>query len=92
MIIHGNNEKLCLEVIKTLKDIDERIIFIKNIDIFNMPLFNACLQHNKLILSGNLDFCPAKKIILGKKFASILLFSQPEIDLLYTFVPGEPYT
>jgi len=92
IIIHGNDEKLCLEVIKSLKDIDERVIFIKNIDIFNMPLFNECLQRSKLILSGNLDFCPAKQIILGKKFASILLFAQPEIDLPYTFVPGELYT
>lgn len=91
IIIHDDDEKLCLEAIKTLNDIDERIIFIKNIDIFHTPLIDECLKHNKLVLSGDLDLCPIKEKLLKRKFASVILFSQPKIMLPYAFVRTEPY-
>jgi|GEM_PF-4595808 len=51
IIINNDDEKLFLEAIKYLKDIRERIIFIKNIDIFNKRLLNESIKYNKLILS-----------------------------------------
>lgn len=92
IIINNDDEKLCLTAIKKLKDIDDRIIFIKNIDICHTPLIKECLNHKKIILSWELDACKAKEIIRKKKFASVLLFSQPKIKIPYTFVPLEPYT
>ena len=92
LIIHDDDEKLCLEAIKTLEDIHERIIFIKNIDICHKQLFTAYLQYDNLILSGDLDACTAKENILQKTYASIILFSQPEIDFPYIFISGEPYS
>ena len=92
IIIHGDNENLCLEAITTLKDIDERIIFIKNIDILHTPLITECLQHNNLILSGEFDISPVRENILKKSYNSIILFSQPKIEFSHTFLPIAPYT
>ena len=91
IIIHDDDEKLCLEAIKTLDDINDRIIFIKNIDIFHKQLLNSCLKYNKLILSGELDACSAKANISKKKYNAVILFSQPKTKLPYTFVPLEKY-
>lgn len=92
IVIHDNDEQLCLEAIKTLTDIHERIIFIKNIDIFHKNLLNTCLKYNKLVLSGELDTCLAKGRISKKKYTSVILFSQPKTILPYTFVPLQQYT
>ncbi len=92
IVIHDDDEKLCLEAIKSLDDIHERIIFIKNIDIFHKRLLNTCLKYDKVILSGELDDCLAKENILKKKYNSILLFSQPKIKLPYKFIESEQHT
>ncbi|MEI6671868.1 MAG: hypothetical protein WCL02_00435 [bacterium] len=92
IIIHDDDEKLCLDAIKTLDDIHTRILFIKNIDIFHNHLLTTCLKYDKLILSGDLDVCGAKNMISKKKYTSLILFSQPKTKLPYTFVPLEQYT
>ena len=92
IIIHDNDEKLCLEATKNLPDINERIIFIKNIDILHKQLLTSCLKYTKLILSGDLDACSAKANLSKKKYTSLLLFSQPKTKLPHTFVPLEQYT
>ena len=92
IIINSVDEKLCLTAIKMLDDINERIIFIKNIDIFHKRLLNNCLKYDKLILSGEIDPCVAKEDILKKKYNSILLFSQPKMKFPYKFIQSEPYT
>ena len=91
IIIHDDDETLCLSTIKELPDIHERIIFIKNIDLFHKNLLTTCLKYNKLILSGYLDACVAKANISKKKYTSVILFSQPKTLLPYTFVPLEQY-
>lgn len=92
IIINNDDEKLCLETIKNLPDINDRIIFIKNIDILHKQLLTSCLKYSKLILSGDLDICSAKANLSKKKYTSLLLFSQPKTKLPHTFIPLEQYT
>ncbi|MCX6823930.1 MAG: hypothetical protein NT085_02290 [candidate division SR1 bacterium] len=92
IIIHDADEKLCLAAIKNLPNINERIIFIKNIDILHKQLLTSCLKYTKLILSGDLDACVAKANVSKKKYTSMILFSQPKTTLPHTFVPLEQYT
>lgn len=92
IVIHDADEKLCLEAIKSLTNIHERIIFIKNMDIFHKGLLTTCLKYNTLLLSGDLDACIAKGNISKKKYNSVILFSQPKTKLSYTFIPLEQYT
>lgn len=92
IIIHDDDEKLCLDAIKSLENINERIIFIKNIDILHKQLLTSCLKYDKLILSWDLDSCLAKSNISKKKYTSLILFSQPKTKLPHSFVPLEQYT
>ena len=91
IIINEDNEKLCIQAIRKLDDTKDRIIFIKNIDIFHKPLLTLCLKYNKLILSWDLDTCTSTEAILKKRFNSILLFSQPKSKIPYRFIPLKKY-
>lgn len=81
IILESGNEELFLKATKKLSDIDERIILIKNMEVFGQAVFDICLNYQKLILSGNIDKCIAKKQISQKKFNTIVAFTQPKIDL-----------
>jgi hypothetical protein len=81
IILESGNEKLFLQALKKLSDIDERIILIKNIEVFSQNVFDACLNNKKIILSGDIDKCVAKKQIASKKFNTIVVFTKPKINL-----------
>lgn len=51
IIIHDADEMLCLDAIKMLPDIKDRIIFIKNMNLFHKNLLTTCLKYTKLIFS-----------------------------------------
>ncbi|MFH1171595.1 MAG: hypothetical protein V1778_03590 [bacterium] len=77
IILESGNERLFLEAVKTLPDILERILLVKNMEVFGQTVFDACLNHPRLILSGNIDTCLAKKQISEKSWKSIVLFTKP---------------
>lgn len=81
IILESGNATLFLNTIKTLTDLDERIIFVKNIDIFNEEIFNICLKNEKIIISGDIDECNFKNNISMEKFNTIIAFNQPEIPI-----------
>jgi hypothetical protein len=53
----------------------ERIIFIKNIELFDEDIFNLISSKNKIILSGDINKCSFKDKILNKKFNTKIFFS-----------------
>lgn len=81
IILESGNEELFLKATKQLADINDRIILIKNMEVFGQAVFDICLNYQKLILSGNIDKCIAKKQISQIKFNTIIAFTKPEIDL-----------
>lgn len=81
IILDSGNEALFMEAIKELKDINERIILVKNMEAFSSDTLNACLDFNNIILSGNIDTCIEKEKIMQKTFKSIVAFTKPEISL-----------
>jgi len=81
IILESGNEKLFYKAIKTLGDIHDRIVFIKNIETLSSRVLNESLTLQKIILSGDVDKCAAKKQISGKKFKTIVIFSKPRILL-----------
>jgi hypothetical protein len=91
IILESGNEDLFLEAIKILPDIKERIILIKNIEVFSQTIFDQCLNYQKIILSGNIDKCSAKIDISNYPFNTIIAFSKPEINLPITLPPLEKY-
>lgn len=61
-------------------------------EVFGQDVFDTVLNYNKLILSGDIDKCIAKKQISMINFNSIVLFSKPEIKLKYSPPELEKYS
>lgn len=91
IIIESGNEELFLESLKLLPDIKERIILIKNMEVFSRAVFDACLAFPNLIFSGDIDKCVAKEQIIKKLFNTIVVFSKPQIKLGFDIPALEKY-
>jgi len=81
IIIESGNATLFLNAIKNLPDLNERIIFIKNIEIFNEEIYDACIESKKLIISGDIDECDYKDKIPNQQFKTIIAFNQPKTPI-----------
>lgn len=81
LIIESGNENLFIEIAKDLPDLDERVVLIKNIEKFYDPVFDLCLNLDKVILSGHLDECIARERISQKKYNTIIAFNQPVTEI-----------
>ncbi len=64
--------------IKTLPDIGERVVLIKNIDLLSEEIFNLVSTKQKCIISGDINRCVFKDKILNKMFKTKVLFSKLE--------------
>ncbi len=81
---HSQNAVFCLKeevedfesYIKTLPDIEERVIVIKNIELFSEEVFNLVYSKQLLIISGDINKCVFKEKILNLKFKTKVLFSK----------------
>lgn len=92
IILESGNEILFNEVAKILPDLRERVILIKNMEVFSKAVFDVCLGLEKVILSGNIDTCIDKERISKKDFKTIIAFSKPEISLPIEIPILEKYT
>lgn len=81
IILESGNEKLFIETIKNLDDIEDRVVLIKNMEVFSDTALDLCLNLPKIILSGDLDQCSAKKQISDKEYKTIILFNKTETPL-----------
>ncbi len=81
IILDSGNENLFIEATKTLEDINERVVLVKNLEGFSPKVFDACLELEKIILSGHIDTCTSKEQIMNKAFKSIVVFTKPKIPL-----------
>lgn len=50
IILESGDEKLFLRVVEKLSDLDERVVFVKNIEVFSDAVFDSCLKLQKIIL------------------------------------------
>lgn len=92
IILESGNEALFLEVAKILPDLHERVVLIKNMEVFGEAVFDICLSLEKLLLSGNIDTCIAKEKISKTNFKTTIAFNQPQTPLPITVPALEKYT
>lgn len=92
IIIESGNATLFLNAIKNLPDLDERIIFIKNIEIFSEEVYDACIGFEKLIISGNIDECNFNEKIPNHTFKTLIAFNQPKTDIHIQVPPLEKWS
>jgi len=81
IILESGNEELFLKAVEKLDDLNERVVLVKNMEIFSDAVFDSCLKLQKIILSGDLDKCSAKKQISSKQYKTIVLFSKSATPL-----------
>lgn len=91
IIIESGNEELFLAALKLLPDIKERIILIKNMEVFSQTVFDACLPFSNLIFSGDIDKCIAKEQIIKNVYKTIVVFTKPQIKLGFEIPALEKY-
>ena len=92
IILESGNEGLFLESLQILSDMHERVVLIKNIEVFSEPVFTVSLPFEQIILSGNIDECIAKESILQKTYKTMITFNQPQIQLPFVVPQLEKYT
>jgi hypothetical protein len=92
IILKSGDEALFLEAVKIIPDLSERVILIKNMEVFSDAVLDISLTFEKVILSGNIDTCVAKERIAKKNFKTMIAFNQPKADILITVPPLEKYT
>lgn len=78
IIVQSWNQKLFQETIQNTKNLNEYIIFIKNIEEYDESILDWIPENQKIILSWNLDNCKFKDKILDKKRESKIIFTVPK--------------
>lgn len=78
IIVKSWNQKLFLQTIQNIKNLDEYIIFIKNIEEYDESVLDWIPESQKIILSWNLDNCRFEDIIINKKLESKIIFTVPK--------------
>ena len=67
-----------IKSISSLPDIEERIIFIKNIELFSEEIFDLVCHYKNIIISGDINKCNFKEKIMNIEHASKIFFSPFE--------------
>lgn len=91
IFLKSGDESLFLEVIKIIPDLKERVILIKNMEIFSETVLDISLSLDKVILSGNIDTTITKEKIIKKNFKTIIAFNQPNTQPSVTIPKLEKY-
>lgn len=78
IFIQKENAGLFSPLIQSLPDLASRIVLIKNIDLFDVSIFNLVKDCPGLIISGNIDRCSFYPEVLKKDFPTKIFFSPSE--------------
>jgi hypothetical protein len=80
-----------LEALRSLSDLEERAVLVKNFEVFGERVLSESLKLEKIILSGNTDKSPAKAQVIAKAYATTIAFSEPETPLPHETLPLDKY-
>jgi hypothetical protein len=92
IIFESGNERLFHQALEGLTDIDERVMLIKNFELFSEEAISACLALKKVIVSGDVDKCLAPDRILAKRFQTYIVFSQPKAGIPFAVPELKKYS
>lgn len=91
IFIKRENADWFIHLIQSLSDIGERVILVKNIDLFPENIFNAVVDKKNVVISGDINKTDYKKRVLSKNFVSKVLFSPLELNDATILPPLEKY-
>jgi hypothetical protein len=79
VIIDSGEEGIFTEKLDEIKNLDETIILLKNMENYSTKLFDKLKDKKLIIFSGNIDECIFKEQLANKDFKTKIFFSYPEI-------------
>jgi len=80
IIVKSGDVDLFHKIVETIDDLNERIVFLKNIDEFGAPAYLPVSSHGKIIFQGDIDKSSFGEAILEKELKTKIYFSQSERD------------
>lgn len=80
IIVKSGDTEIWKEVIKSIKSIQEYIIFVKNIEEYDNSILDVISKYEKILLSGSLDNCSFRNELSQKIWKSKIIFTLPNID------------
>ncbi len=90
IIIKSGDKDLCAQVLLNLPDINDRILFIKNVDIILNNDIIKNINQEKILLSGDADLSMHKDFIKKFTYKTKIFFSESEL-LKEDLLPLERY-
>ena len=75
-IIKRGDEYDFLKTIENIKDIDERVLLIKNVELLGEKAHLKFKDKTKLVISGDIEKCSFKEELLNIPYRTIILFSD----------------
>lgn len=92
IILKSGDGDLFMEALQTLEDINDRVVLVKNFEVFEKNILDSSMLLKKIILSGDIDKSMAKKEICDKLYKTTILFSNPETALPFKAPELSKYT
>ncbi len=92
IILESGNEKLFFQAVEKLSDLNERVVLVKNMEVFSDAVIDSCLKMQKIILSGDVDKCSVKKQISQNSFKTTIIFTKTKTKLSFEPPKLEKYT
>lgn len=78
MIIDSGDENAFLQEIEEIKDLEERIVLVKNMENYSLKLFDKLKDKKLVIFSGDMDKCEFGDNLAEKDFKTKIFFSYPK--------------
>lgn len=91
IVLDSGEEADILEEVKRVPDLEERIIFFKNMDKYGPELYKIFGNSRRLIISGNIDECSFADEVAKKDFSTVVFFSSPKKYVLEDFMDLKKY-
>jgi len=81
IFIPSKQPELLRQVLESLSDSDERVVFFKNFDLFDDSVFAVVEKLSNVVVMGNIDNCSYKTELLAKNWVTQVYFSVPQIEV-----------
>ncbi len=78
VFIPSEHPELLGDALGSLNDSAERVIFLKNFDLFDEKIFSFVKDLPNLVMMGNIDKCSYAAELLDKRWATQIYFSMPQ--------------
>jgi Mg/Co/Ni transporter MgtE len=82
-ILEDANEEQLINALRTMSDINDRLIYIKNFDLYAPETMGEVIKFSKLLFMGNMETAKAKDVLESVDWKTKISFGRPEVEQYY---------